>query len=130
MPMIRDVAPRVMRWVLKDRGECSRGIFAQLALRYSGEMPVVLHPRLTLAAESDPMLAYMIQRGMPLTREQWISLMWPVGPPKPWCIEHEVEVPEFWQRPELVEAEEEEEFGAQTPWRPRKTPATPSEEVK
>jgi len=61
------------------------------------------------------MLAYMIQRGMPLTREQWISLMWPDGPPKPWCIEHEMEVPEFWQRPELVEAEEEEEFGAQTP---------------
>jgi len=66
-------------------------------------MPVVVHPRLTLAAESDPMLAYMIQRCMPLTREQWISLSWPDGPPQPWCIEHEMEVPDFWEDESKIE---------------------------
>jgi len=35
-----------------------------------------------MAAESDPMLAYMIQRGMPLTREQLINLSRPDGPLK------------------------------------------------
>jgi hypothetical protein len=29
------------------------------------------------------------------------------GPPKPWCIEHEIEVPEFWRDPDRVEAEED-----------------------
>jgi hypothetical protein len=51
----------------------------------------------------DPTLAYMIQNGLPLTREQWMSLNWPDGPPKPWYIEHEMEVPEFWQDPDKVE---------------------------
>jgi len=49
-------------------------------------MPVVLHPHLVAAARMDPTLAYMIQNGLPLTREQWMSLNWPDGPPKPWCI--------------------------------------------
>ncbi len=70
-------------------------------------MPVALHPRLVAAARMDPTLAYMIQNGLPLTREQWMSLNWPDGPPKPWCVEHELEVPEFWQDPDKVEAEEE-----------------------
>jgi hypothetical protein len=48
-------------------------------------------------------LAYMIQNGLPLTGEQWMSLNWPDGPPKPWCVEHEMEVPEFWQDPDKVE---------------------------
>jgi hypothetical protein len=66
-------------------------------------MPVVPHPRLVAAACMDPTLAYMIENGLPLTREQWMSLNWPDGPPKPWYIEHEMEVPEFWQDPTKVE---------------------------
>ena len=69
-------------------------------------MPVVPHPRLVAAARMDPTLAYMIQNGLPLTREQWMSLNWPDGPPKPWCVEHELEVPEFWQDSDKVEVEE------------------------
>ena len=90
-------------------------------------MPVLIHPRLAWAAKSDPTLAYMIKEGLPLDRETWMDLDWLGHPPKPWCIEHEMEVPEFWQDPSLVEAEEEEELQPQrTPWRPRRTPATPS----
>ena len=128
--MIRDVAPRVMRWVLKDRGECSRQHFrpTRPAVQWRDARRPPPAPYLGSRERSD--VGLYDPEGHAAHREQWISLMWPVGPPKPWCIEHEVEVPEFWQRPELVEAEEEEEFGAQTPWRPRKTPATPSEEVK
>jgi hypothetical protein len=70
-------------------------------------MPVVPHPRLAAAARVDPTLAYMIQNGLPLTREQWMSLNWPDGPPHPWSIEHEMAVPEFWQDGRKVEAEEE-----------------------
>jgi hypothetical protein len=69
-------------------------------------MPDLPHPRVIRAAESCPTLAYMIQNGLPLTREQWMSLNWPDGPPKPWCVEHELEVPEFWQDPDKVEVEE------------------------
>jgi hypothetical protein len=36
-----------------------------------------------------------------------MSLNWPDGPPKPWCVEHEMEVPEFCQDGRKVEAEEE-----------------------
>jgi hypothetical protein len=67
---------------------------------------VLLHPRLVAAARMDPTLETMIQNGLPLTREQWMSLNWPDGPPKPWCVEHEMEVPEFWQDPSKVEVEE------------------------
>ena len=71
------------------------------------KMPALLHPRLIRAAKNDPTLAYMIQNGLPLTREQWMSLNWPDGPPHPRSIEHEMEVPEFWQNPDKVEAEAE-----------------------
>jgi len=47
-----------------------------------------------MAAQYDPVLAYMIKRGLPLDRETWLG-----DPPKPWCIEHEMEVPEFWPDP-------------------------------
>jgi hypothetical protein len=39
----------------------------------------------------------MIKKGLPLTREKWISMNYGGDPPKPWCIEHEMEVPEFWR---------------------------------
>ena len=65
-------------------------------------MPVVLHPRLVAAACMDPTLAYMIQNGGPPTRERWIDLNYPDGPPKPWCVEHELAVPEFWRDPDKV----------------------------
>ena len=68
----------------------------------TGRMPVVLHPRLVAAACMDPTLAYMIQNGGPLTRERWIDLNYPDGPPKPWCVEHELAVPEFWRDPDKV----------------------------
>jgi hypothetical protein len=60
----------------------------------------------------------MIRKGLPLDRETWTRLSRSGDPPKPWCVEHEMEVPEFWQNPDLVEAEEEEELGPQAPWRP------------
>ena len=66
-----------------------------------------LHPRLLRAAEMDPLLNSMINRGCPLNRETWIDLMWGADIPKPWTVEHEKDVPEFWQDMTKVEAEEE-----------------------
>ncbi len=58
-------------------------------------------PRLVEAA---PTLAYMINKGIPLTRERWIKLNWLGDPPQPWCIEHEMEVPAPWRDPSKLEA--------------------------
>jgi hypothetical protein len=69
-------------------------------------MPVPVDPALIGAAKSDPLLEGIIRRGEPLSREAWIRYAWGAAPPKPWCIEHEMEVPEFWQDADLVEAEE------------------------
>src|SRR5208337_2594892 len=46
-------------------------------------------PSLVEAAKSDPTLAYMINKGIPLTRERWIKLNWLGDPPQPWGVEHE-----------------------------------------
>jgi hypothetical protein len=54
-------------------------------------------PRLVEAAKHDPTLDYMIKKGIPLPRERWIKLNWLGDPPEPWCIEHEMEMPEFLQ---------------------------------
>ena len=53
--------------------------------------------RLIEAATRDPTLAYMIKKGISLTREHWIKLNWLADPPQPWGVEHEMEVPEPWQ---------------------------------
>ena len=47
------------------------------------------------------------QAGGPLTRERRIDINYLDGPPKPWCVEHELAVPEFWRDPDKVEAKEE-----------------------
>jgi hypothetical protein len=66
-------------------------------------MSILLHPRLLRAAEMDPLLDSMIDRGCPLNRETWVDLMWGADIPKPWTVEHEMDVPEFWQNLDLVE---------------------------
>ena len=60
-------------------------------------------PRLVEAAKNDPTLAYMIKKGIPLTRERWIKLNWLADPPQPWGLEHEMEVPELLQDHTKVE---------------------------
>jgi hypothetical protein len=59
--------------------------------------------RLVEAAKNDPTLAYMINKGIPLTRERWIKLNWLGDPPQPWGVEHETEVPELLQDHTKVE---------------------------
>jgi hypothetical protein len=61
-------------------------------------------PRLVEAAKNDPTLAYMFNKGIPLTRERWIKLNWLCDPPQPWGVEHEMEVPAPWRDPSKVEA--------------------------
>lgn len=39
----------------------------------------------------------MINNGLPLTREKWISMNYLGHPPDPWTDEHEAEVPEPFQ---------------------------------
>ena len=82
-------------------------------------MTTQLDPHLVEAAKRDQTLAYMIKKGIPLTRERWIKLHWLADPPQPWDVEHELEVPEPWRDLSKVEAEEEEELlPQQTPRRP------------
>ena len=59
-------------------------------------MSETINPKLVEAAQYSPTLAYMINKGLPLTREEWISMNWPDGKPKPWTAEHEMEVPAPW----------------------------------
>ena len=42
-----------------------------------------------------------------------MNLMWGADIPKPWTVEHEMDVPEFWQNLDLVEDDEEEELQPQ-----------------
>jgi hypothetical protein len=57
-----------------------------------------IDPELLREARHSPTLAYMIENGLPLTREKWISLNYVGRPPEPWTDEHEAEVPESLQR--------------------------------
>jgi hypothetical protein len=66
-------------------------------------MPLALHPHLAAAARMGPTLAYMIQNGLPLTRERWMDINYLDGPPNVWTGEHEMEIPEFWRDPDKVE---------------------------
>ncbi len=67
-------------------------------------MTTLPDPHLVEAAKHDPTLAYMINKGIPLTRERWIKLNWLGDPPQPWCTEHEMEVPAPWRDPSKLEA--------------------------
>jgi hypothetical protein len=57
-------------------------------------------PRLVEAAKNDPTLAYMINKGIPLTRKRWVKLKWLGDPPQPRGV---VEVPELLQNHTKVE---------------------------
>jgi hypothetical protein len=48
-------------------------------------------------AKHDGVLADMIERDLPLTREGWISMNYLGHPPDQWTDEHEAEVPEPFQ---------------------------------
>jgi hypothetical protein len=50
-------------------------------------------PQLLAEAQHSPTLKYMIDKGLPLTREQYISLKYIGHPPEPWTDEHERELP-------------------------------------
>jgi hypothetical protein len=54
-------------------------------------------PQLLAEAQYSPTLAYMIDKGLPLTREQYITLNFIGHPPGPWTAEHEYEVPMSFQ---------------------------------
>jgi hypothetical protein len=53
--------------------------------------------RLRVAAETDPILAYMIKYGMPLNRQTWMDLNYGSDVPTPWTAELEGEVPRPWR---------------------------------
>jgi hypothetical protein len=56
-----------------------------------------IDPRLIHEAQYSATLAYMIKKGLPLTREKWIQMNWGGDTPKPWTAEHEMEVPAVWR---------------------------------
>jgi hypothetical protein len=68
-------------------------------------MRLSLHPALLHEAEYSPTLKYMIDHNLPLTREQWISMNYLGHPPEPWTWECEGEVPEFWRKENLDDAD-------------------------
>jgi hypothetical protein len=41
----------------------------------------------------DPVEEALVYLGLPITRENWLDLAWPQGPPDPWTQEHEMELP-------------------------------------
>ena len=45
----------------------------------------------------DPVLRYMVRHMIPLTRENWLELSYPDGPPKDWGPELEAEVPNMFK---------------------------------
>lgn len=44
--------------------------------------------------EDDLLVRYMTERDIPVTRENYLSLAWPDGPPNPWTAELEAQLPE------------------------------------
>jgi hypothetical protein len=46
----------------------------------------------------DLVLQYMQKCSIPLTRQNWIDISYPEGPPKDWGAELESEVPKMFQR--------------------------------
>ena len=42
----------------------------------------------------DDIVAWLRKNGRPVTREAYMDLNWPAGPPEPWTPEHEAELPE------------------------------------
>jgi hypothetical protein len=52
-----------------------------------------IDPQLLDEAKYCPLLAYMIEHGIPLTREKYISMSYLGHPPDPWTAEHEAELP-------------------------------------
>jgi hypothetical protein len=45
-------------------------------------------------ADSDPAVARMLKRNLPLTRDTYLGLAWGADAPEVWGAEHEAEVPE------------------------------------
>ncbi len=56
-----------------------------------------IDPRLLEEAEHDPVLKYMLEHGIPLTREKYISLNYIGHPPEPWTEEDERQLPSIFQ---------------------------------
>jgi hypothetical protein len=50
---------------------------------------------------SDFVLRMMVERGVPLTRENYLAFAYPGNLPDPWTVEHELEMPEILRCPEL-----------------------------
>jgi hypothetical protein len=66
---------------------------------------IVIHPAILHEAQYSPTLAYMLKHNLPLTRETWISINYLGHPPEPWTWENEAEVPEFWRKENLDDAQ-------------------------
>lgn len=50
-------------------------------------------------ARMDPMLAWMVSKHLPLTRDKYLTLNYPDGLPDPWTGELEMTLPEMFQQP-------------------------------
>jgi hypothetical protein len=46
---------------------------------------------------SDPVIDFMRQNGIPLTRDNYVFIAYGAEPPDPWTPEHEAELPEVLQ---------------------------------
>jgi hypothetical protein len=53
-------------------------------------------------AEHDPVLASMIRKGVPLSRNAYLMLAWGADLPADWHAEHEMEVPECFRDPDAI----------------------------
>jgi hypothetical protein len=65
----------------------------------SAASPSALRKALETQSGSDVVLKTMLDAGnIPLTRENYIDLAYGGTPPDPWTVEHEMELPEPFQR--------------------------------
>jgi hypothetical protein len=63
------------------------------------ETPRQIPPELHRDAKTDPVLAHMIEFGLPLNRQTWIDVNWGSEVPKPWTAEDEAQLPPSFPRP-------------------------------
>lgn len=65
-------------------------------------MAKTMHEQLEPFRRDDATLNYMMNHGMPLTREQYISMAYGGTPPERWTHQHEAEIPEPLRDPSKV----------------------------
>jgi len=61
--------------------------------------------------EARPLVDWMRRHDIPVTRENYLALAYPEGLPRPWTMEHEMELPaelQLWRRVRPLFADEKE----------------------